>query len=335
MTSALLEADFAVVRRSFDVAASFELHPGERLSLFGASGAGKTSCLEAIAGTVRLRQGQIVLDGRLVNSPRRHWWSAEESAVEARRRQVSLVRQPTTLFPHMSVYDNVTYRLAAEHREHALLGRLFSELGLEGLAHARPSSLSGGQRQRACLARALARPFRALLLDEPFSAIDVPSRQGLRRLCEERVEKTDAVAVLVTHDLPEAQAFGHRMGVIDEGRLLQLAPAEELVRRPSTRRVAELVGYATFHTDEAGRVRALHPDRFEEGAHEGRGLVVRGTVRACFAHGARYGCEIDPDGPGYEASVRLHLDRPVHPGETVEATATDPPLVARSETIEP
>ena len=238
----MLEADFAVARRSFDVAAQLSLAPGERLSLFGPSGAGKTTCLEAIAGTAPLRTGQVHLDGLLVNTakakrPRRG--ALVEQPAELRHRGVAVIRQPTTLFPHLSVRKNVTYGLGARaHSRGGALEELLERVGLGDLAWAMPDALSGGQRQRACLARAIARPFRALLLDEPFSAVDATSRAMLRTIAVEAIRREEAVAVLVTHDLGEAQAFGHRIGIMENGRILQLGGTEQLVRQPATLRVA-------------------------------------------------------------------------------------------------
>jgi len=347
----MLEADFAVARRSFDVVAQLCLAPGERLSLFGPSGSGKTTCLEAIAGSVVLKQGRIRLDDRLVNVARRRWpRGPAERPVEPRERGVALVRQPTTLFPHLSVRGNVSYRL----RERAFGGersleQLLEEVGLAGLANAMPDALSGGQRQRACLARAIARPFRALLLDEPFAAVDAPSRVALRTIAMDASARAGAVAKLVTHDLGEAQAFGHRLGIIDEGRMLQIGSADELVRQPASVRVAELCGFTSFIAHDSERLWALHPDRFVEGAWNDRGIVLTGRVRSVQAFGPRFACELVPlagalehgqaaDGrnvaPGErslsgQTVVRVHVESPPRVGDDWEVTALHPPLVPR------
>ncbi len=348
----MLEADFVVARRSFDVVARFSLEAGERLSLFGPSGSGKTTCLEAVAGSVVLKQGRIWLDGRLVNAAREpRLRTSAERPVEPRQRGVALVRQPTTLFPHLSVSANVTYRI----RKQAMFGdrslaHILEDVGLTGLGDAAPDSLSGGQRQRACLARAIAQPFRALLLDEPFSAVDATSRVVLRDVAIDACDRAGAVAIFVSHDLAEAQAFGHRLAIIDQGRMLQMGSTAELVRQPETVRVAELCGFSSFVAHDSDRLWALHPDRFVEGAWPDRGVVLAGTVRSVQAFGPRFACELVPlvgavehraDGGlppanGLSADhvvVRVHVESPPRPGDQWEVTALQPPLVRRESSL--
>lgn len=341
----MLDADFTVARRSFDVVARMSLSPNDRLSIYGPSGAGKTTCLEAIAGTVPLTRGRIAVGGGLVNvaRPKRSRdGRTRDRPLEPRSRGITAIRQPTTLFPHMSVAANVTYGLksvlAAGDRS---VEELIERVGLGGLALARPDALSGGQRQRACLARAIARKFHALLLDEPFSAIDMASRADLRSLAVQATEREAAVAVLVTHDLGEAQSFAHRMAIMDSGRILQTGDAELLVRRPATTRVAELCGYMSFLPHDSSRCWALHPDRFVEGSWSDRGPVLKGTVISVQAYGARFACEMahgsHPSAPGSppaavtpaQSIVRVHVDSPPRVGDSWEVTSLDPPLVSR------
>jgi ABC-type sulfate/molybdate transport systems ATPase subunit len=339
----LLEGDFVVTRRSFDVMAQISLAPGQRLSLFGTSGAGKTTILEAIAGTVTPRRGEVRLDGRLVNAAPGSWRSRRRGATPAGRREqpvamrhrgIAVVRQPTSVFPHLSVRKNVAYGLGHARDVAAVLG----VVGLDDVQEAMPEMLSGGQRQRVCLARALARPFRALLLDEPFSAIDVSSRSELRDVIIDAVRRQDAVALLVTHDLTEAQAFGHQIAVVDRGRLVQIADADLLVRQPATTRVASLCGYTSFLDCSADRKWALHPDRFIEGDHPDRGIVLSGTVASVQAFGSGFACDIIGAAVSSSADVvtgsprtriPVHVDSPPEVGIEWVVTAVDPPLVSR------
>jgi ABC-type sulfate/molybdate transport systems ATPase subunit len=330
----VIDASFVLNRRSFAVAAEFSLAEGERLALFGPSGAGKTTCLEAIAGTASLAEGSVRVDGRLVNvarkRSRRH---RPGQPAEARDRGIAFVRQPTTLFPHLSVAANVAYglrpKMAADRVE-----SLLSSVELGGLSTAMPEALSGGQRQRACLARALGRPFRALLLDEPFSAVDVPGRSRLRRLVIDTCSAARATAIFVSHDLSEAQAFAHSLAVIDEGRVMQVGNVDTIVRQPASVRVAELFGYRGFLPRDDRTMWALHPDRFVDGAAPDRGVVLDGIVRGIRPDGARYACEFEVSrglvsGEAL-AVVEVHLDRPPRPGDPWQVTAVEPPVVART-----
>jgi len=345
MTPALLEADVTVARRTFDVVARVSLAPGKRLALFGTSGAGKTTLVEAIAGTTPISSGEVRLDRKVVNAPPATWRALyprgdragrrrSEPPVPFRHRGVAAVRQPTTLFPHLSVIENVGYGLGRPRPDHSdgSFAELLDRVGLSDLRRAVPEALSGGQRQRAALARALARPFKALLLDEPFSAVDVTSRGDLRDLAIDVTRRNGAVSVLVTHDLGEAQAFGDRIGVMDGGRILQIGDAAEIARAPANRRVAELFGYTCFSDHDEQYLRAFHPDRFAAGAYPERGIVVHGIVTAVRAFGARFACEVQVNDPSSLATlspIQVNVDCPPAVGSRLEVTATEPPLVAR------
>lgn len=330
----VIDAQFVVNRRSFAVGAELSLAEGERLALFGPSGAGKTTCLEAIAGTSPLAAGAVRIDGRLVNRARRaRRRDGRAQPVEARDRGVAFVRQPTTLFPHLNVADNVGYGLHPKIAP-ALMEALLTAVELGGLGSAMPEALSGGQRQRACVARALGRPFRALLLDEPFSAVDAPGRARLRNLVIDACTAARATAIFVSHDLTEAQAFAHLLAVIDEGHVMQIGTVGTVVRRPVSVRVAELFGYRGFLPREDGTLWAFHPDRFVEGAAPDRGVVLEGVVRAIRPAGPRYACEFEVSQRSISGAsstvVELVVDRPPRPGDPWEVTAIEPPVVART-----
>jgi ABC-type sulfate/molybdate transport systems ATPase subunit len=315
----LLDVDLEVERRRVTVQASFGLESDDRLAIFGTSGAGKTTILESIAGLTHLRRGYVRVDGKLVAGT-----SKGETALQARDRQVALVRQPTTLFPHLTVEQNVAYGIRRRPYGRVRVAELLERLGLGPLARARGAALSGGQRQRVALGRALASSFRVLLLDEPLSAVDLAAREPLRDLAIETSLERRAAGILVTHDLAEAQAFSDRLAIIDDGRLLQVGGSLEVVLAPATRRVAELVGYGGFVPDpSSGRWYAIHPERLVLGAAPDRGVVLDTKVLSTRPFGPRYECTVS-DRSGEEFTV--HLDAPPL-GPECTLTAIEPPLV--------
>ena len=195
--------------------------------------------LEVIAGLVQPSRGRVVLRGRVLTST-----SPPRCALPPWQRRVGLLRQDPGLFPHLSVMQNLAYAPAsggpAEVRELAAL------LGIGELLSAMPMRLSGGQAHRVALGRLLLAPCDALLLDEPYTGLDAALRRTLTDLVVSLVSMRNIPALLVAHELVEAQAFAHRLAVLDRGRILQVGPPGEVVRRPASRRVAELVGYCAF-----------------------------------------------------------------------------------------
>lgn len=305
----MLSADVEVDRRDFAVSASLRVEAGERLALFGPSGAGKTTILEAIAGLVPLRRGRVTLGGRVLSAP--------GVAVPPWQRRVGLLRQEPGLFPHLSVRANLRYARSA--RAEGVAGTA-EALGIGGLLSAMPAGLSGGQRHRVALGRLLLAHCDALLLDEPFASLDLPLRRSLTALVRAIATQRSLPAVLVTHQLPDAQAFADRILVMDRGAVLQAGKPSDVVLRPASRRVAELVGYLGFVPAGDGLVAGVHPDRVAAGNCEARGLVVTASVTASRPNGA--GWEADLRGGGAEFTCRLAA-----PPEsaTVTVTVLDPP----------
>ena len=321
----MLKADVEVDRREFTVRAAIEVAPGERLALFGPSGAGKTTLLETIAGLVQPKSGLIEVAGRTLTST-----SAPRVAVPPWRRRVGLLRQDPGLFPHLSVRDNLGYAKSVDPRSEEL-SELAEALGIGSLLAAMPARLSGGQQHRAALARLLLAHCDALLLDEPYSGLDAVLRRTLTGLVVRLVMERDVPAVLVAHELADAQAFANRLAILDHGGILQVGEPDQVVLRPASARVAELVGYLGFAPlpGRPGIVAGIHPDRVVAGAAPDRGLVLTGTIAASRPAGA--GWEVDltlPEATGVTqaASVTCRLaERPGGDGSELTVTAIDPP----------
>jgi len=311
----VLDADVEVDRREFTVRAALQVAPGERLALFGPSGAGKTTLLEAIAGLVEPRRGRIELGGRVLTST-----APPVCAVPPWQRRVGLLRQNPGLFPHLSIRDNLRYARSAP-RSAAALASLASVLGIDGLLSAMPAGLSGGQAHRVALGRLLLARCDTLLLDEPYTGLDASLRRNLTDLVSSLVAERSVPAILVTHDLADAQAFADRLAVLDRGEVLQVGAPDEVVLRPASRRVAELIGYLSF-VSCGDIVAAVHPERVIAGAFADRGLVLTGVVNACH-----------PAGAGWEADLGLKVgtitcrlpDKPPVPDGEFVVTVLDPP----------
>ncbi len=214
--------------RAFTLELTLELGD-EVLALAGPSGAGKTTLLHAIAGLVRPERGRI--------SCGEAWLDTERGVdLPPEERSVGLVFQDYALFPHLSVARNVGFGARRPVDE------ILERLGIAGLAGLRPHELSGGERQRVALARALAREPKALLLDEPLAALDAPMRAGVRSYLRSFLRELELPTLLVTHDYADAVALAERVGVLVDGKLVQLGTAAELLTAPATPFVAELVG---------------------------------------------------------------------------------------------
>ena len=228
--------------------AEFDCEAGELVALLGPSGSGKTSLLRAVAGLLRAPG----LTGSVQAGSEVWFDSTQGIRWTPQQRRVGLVFQSYALFPHLSALDNVAAGASSERANDLKIKALFERLGLAGLEQRRPAQLSGGQQQRVALARALMRVTpqdgdaspRAgvLLLDEPFSAVDEPTRQTLYRELADLRKDVSTPMVLVTHDLSEARRLADRVVILDAGQTLQSGPPAKVFASPRNARVADLVG---------------------------------------------------------------------------------------------
>ena len=219
---------------------SFRLAHGEIGCLLGHSGCGKTTVLRAIAGFEAVTGGDIHLNGSVIS---RAGWQ-----LPAHRRGIGMVFQDYALFPHLTVSGNIMFGLGdlPSHARQSRTEELLSLVGLTDRSHVYPHELSGGQQQRVALARALAPCPGLLLLDEPFSNLDVELRDQLGQEVRAILKREGVAALLVTHDQREAFAMADRIGVMRAGRIEQWADAYTLYHQPATRFVADFVGEGAF-----------------------------------------------------------------------------------------
>lgn len=223
---------------------SFRVAGGEIVVLLGPSGCGKTTTLRCVAGLEHPTGGSISIDGRVVSEPGRG------VMVPPRLRNIGMVFQSYAVWPHMTVTQNVAYPL--KHRKLARdeiarrVGEVLQLVGLSAYASRPVVALSGGQMQRVALARALVYRPQLLLLDEPLSNLDAQLRLRLRDDLRRIIKQTGVTALYVTHDQAEAVVLGDRIGVMRDGKLLQMAPPDEIYNRPVDLFVANFTGASSL-----------------------------------------------------------------------------------------
>ena len=250
-----MRVDLSAHRGGFAMSAAFEAHPGEILAVIGPNGSGKSTLLNAIAGLVPAA-GSVAVGDRVLDAPAGPG-AVRGIRVPPARRRIALLGQRPLLFPHLSVRENVAFGPRAqgvpraEARRRA--ERRLEEVGLGGLAARRPAELSGGQQQRAAIARALASEPDALLLDEPFAALDAPSAAQARRLIAAQQGESPAIPiVLVTHDPMDALILAARTLVMHDGSVVQAGSTAEVLGHPRSEFVAVLTGVNRLEAVGAG-----------------------------------------------------------------------------------
>ncbi len=218
---------------------SLEINDGEFVVLLGPSGCGKTTTLRMIAGLEQATSGDILIDAQRVND------------LPPQRRDVAMVFQSYALYPHMTVADNIGYPLRVRKLDRDQIQMQVREtaalLEIEALLARRPRDLSGGERQRVALARAIVRHPRAFLMDEPLSNLDAKLRLQMRGELKHLQHRLGTTTVYVTHDQAEAMTLGHRVAVMNKGRLQQFAAPLEIYNQPANRFVAEFVGSTSMN----------------------------------------------------------------------------------------
>jgi molybdate transport system ATP-binding protein len=294
-----IEANIGLTIGTFTLSVELHVDDHELLAVVGPNGAGKTTLLRALAGLAPIDSGRIAIDGEVVDDP------AESRFVPPNQRSVGVVFQDYLLFTHMNVRDNVAFGLRergmrkAAARERA--DELLATVGLTDKARARPRELSGGQAQRVALARALAIEPSLMLLDEPLAALDVQTRAETRQHLRDAIAGFEGTRVLVTHDPVDAFTLADRLLILEKGRVTQTGTVDDIVNRPASEYVAELVGLNFYRGRASGDAVAI-------------GDV---SIATAETHSGEVAVTIPP------AAVVLHRSRPDGSARnTIEGTVT-------------
>jgi multiple sugar transport system ATP-binding protein len=294
-----------VTKRFGDTAAvdGLTLHvpDGELLVLLGSSGCGKTTALRLVAGLEEVSDGTVTIGERVVND------------VDPKDRDVAMVFQSYALYPHLTVAKNIEFPLrqrGVDKEERATkVKRAAETLGLGTLLDRKPSQLSGGQRQRVALARAIVREPLVFLMDEPLSNLDAALRVQTRADIVELQARLSTTTVYVTHDQVEAMTMGHRIAVMSEGKLQQVAAPEALYARPANTFVAHFLGSPGMNLVEGMLVESGAPDA---GAGDGTGTLSVAFAGASVPLPAEVANVVRGAGPDVVLGLRpesLHLSQ--------------------------
>ncbi|MDQ1084898.1 MULTISPECIES: sulfate/molybdate ABC transporter ATP-binding protein [Microbacterium] len=319
--AAALTARLRVRRRDFDVDIELDVSAGETVAVMGRSGAGKSTLLGALAGLTPLDEGEISIDGRVLDR-------APRLRTDPMHRGIVLLGQDARLFPHLTARENVAFGpraagVPASVARSAAEGWL-ERVGLPGAGDRRPSQLSGGEQQRVAVARALAAEPRVVLLDEPLVALDAVTASEIRAMLRERLAGVTTVAV--THDAVDAAALADRLVIVERGRVTQHGPVREVLATPATEVAAKIagleriVGVARGGAFERRGLRLESTDAASRAAAADDGASVAAVFRAAdvrFGHGSRgVVSRLEPTPTG----VRIVLDvgaAEVSPAEAV------------------
>ncbi|UHG89238.1 ABC transporter ATP-binding protein [Spirosoma oryzicola] len=273
---------------------SFVLQAGQVMALVGASGSGKSTLLSILAGLTDADGGDVRLDGKRVPGP--------SEVLVAGHAAIRLVHQEYQLMPNVSVRENITYALrffAKTYRDYRV-DELLRLCRLTEVQNRLPRQVSGGEKQRTAIARAIADKPAVLLLDEPFSHLDLPNRLIVRNLLFDLVRHENTACLFVTHDASDALSIAHTVGILRDGKLIQLSNPVDIYRRPETAYAAQMTGpvniLQTEHLPLLGLSAVEYPSalfclRPEQVRLSEAG--ISGTVRAVFFKGSHYEIEVE------------------------------------------
>lgn len=249
---------------------SLDIYRGELFCLLGGSGCGKSTLLRMLAGFETLSEGRIEIDGQ------------DMAGIPPYERPTNMMFQSYALFPHMTVERNIAYGLLREgvKRDEAMsrVGDILKLVQMTQFARRKPHQLSGGQRQRVALARALVKQPKVLLLDEPLGALDKKLREETQFELLKIQETLGITFIVVTHDQEEAMTLSTRIGVMDDGRIVQVGEPAEIYEHPASRFVADFVGSVNLFE---GRISVDEKDRLEIDSHELGGTIHVGHSTNC------------------------------------------------------
>ena len=217
---------------------SFNLEKGNILAIVGESGSGKTTLIRLVAGLETLDKGEIILNNKIVSS--------NSIFTEPQDRKVGMVFQDYALFPHFTVFDNIAYGISKLSSKKERVEEVLHIVGLEGLGKRYPHELSGGQQQRVALARALAPKPELLILDEPFSNLDIILRNKLREDLLKILKETKSTVIFVTHDIKDALLISDEILVLQKGNVLQKGKTKEVYKKPNCKYISLLFENITF-----------------------------------------------------------------------------------------
>ena len=282
---------------------SLSVDEGRFLALVGPSGCGKTTTLRVIAGFDRTDVGTVHIRGRVIDAP--------HTFVPPERRAVGMVFQDYALFPHLTVRQNVAFGLGRSARLGGRVEHVLELVRLTEVGERMPHELSGGEQQRVALARAIAPAPAVVLLDEPFSNLDASLRVRVRAEVRQILRSTNTAAIFVTHDQDEALSFADHVGVMLEGRVLQVGTPQEVYASPSSLSVATFLGNANIlpgHSTDSAVATELGTLQVSGQARGPVHVVVRPECVALSPAADEHGLEvIDREFYGHDQMLRLRL----------------------------